>query len=244
MKKSNYNQKKKILLLIGNSLGLSVLKFLRKKKFMNIQTFSSERNLIVNKNIKYIHSKNVFMKSLKYKDKYDFLIIVYWPWLVPKSLFKKFDNSLNFHPGFLPLGRGWYPHVHAIINKFKWGVTLHKIFPGIDNGNIWCQKEIKIMKFDDSTTLYNKARLELLKLFKKNFLKILKGKVREKKQKGKILSYKKGDVIKYNELSLNKKYKLIDLIKINNARSFNNKTFNFFIDNGEKYEFKINVKKL
>ena len=72
----------------------------------------------------------------------------------------------------------------------------------------------------------------------------MEGKIVEKKQKGKILFFKKSDVIKYDELSLNKKYKLIDLIKLNNARTFKNKTFNFFIDKGVKYEFKINVKKL
>ena len=242
MKKATY-KKKKILLLIGNSLGLSVFKFFKKKKFLNIQTFSSDPNLIINKNIKYINSKNIFIKYSKYKEKYDFLIIVYWPWLVPKNLFKKFDNSINFHPAFLPYGRGWYPHVHAIIKKIKWGVTLHKIFPGVDNGDIWCQKKIKITKFDKSFNLYNKARSEIFKLFKKNFMKILEGKIIEKKQKGKILIFKKKDLLKYDKLFLNKRYKLIDLIKINNARTFKNKSFNFFIDNGEKYEFKINIKK-
>ena len=102
----------------------------------------------------------------------------------------------------------------------------------------------KITKFDKSFDLYNKARSEILKLFKKNFMKILEGKIIEKKQKGKILIFKKKDLLKYDKLFLNKRYKLIDLIKINNARTFKNKSFNFFIDNGEKYEFKINIKKL
>jgi len=244
VKKSVNRSKKKILLLIGNSLGLAVLNFLNKKKYLDIETFSSDISLTNNKDIKYIKSKTQFAKSLKKKNKYHFLIIVYWPWLVPKNLFKKFENSINFHPAFLPYGRGWYPHVHAILKKIKWGVTLHKIFPGMDNGDIWCQKKIKITKFDKSFDLYNKARSEILKLFKKNFMKILEGKVMEKKQKGKILIFKKKDLLKYDKLFLNKRYKLIDLIKINNARTFKNKSFNFFIDNGQKYEFKINIKKL
>ncbi len=244
MKQSLNKSKKKILLLIGNSLGLNVLNFLNKKKYLHIETFSSDNSLISDKNIKYIRSKKQFSKSLNNKKKYHFLIIVYWPWLVSKNFFDKFQNSINFHPAFLPHGRGWYPHVHAIIKKIKWGVTLHKIFPGIDNGDIWCQKEIKISKFDKSIDLYNRARFEILKLFKKNFKKILDGKIIPKKQKGKILIFKKRDLLKYDKLFLNKKYKLIDLIKINNARTFKNKSFNFFIDNGQKYEFKINIKKL
>ena len=189
MKKS-VNKPKKILLLIGNSLGLDVLNFLNKKTYLNIETFSSVKILVNNKKIKYIKSKNQFFKSLN-KKKYHFLIIVYWPWLVPKNLFDKFENSINFHPAFLPYGRGWYPHVHAILKKIKWGVTLHKIFPGIDNGDIWCQKKIKISKFDKSIDLYNRARSEILKLFKKNFKKILEGKIKQKKKKGKILIFKK-----------------------------------------------------
>jgi len=241
--KKSVNKPKKILLLIGNSLGLDVLNFLNKKTYLNIETFSSVKILVNNKKIKYIKSKNQFFKSLN-KKKYHFLIIVYWPWLVPKNLFDKFENSINFHPAFLPYGRGWYPHVHAILKKIKWGVTLHKIFPGIDNGDIWCQKKIKISKFDKSIDLYNRARSEILKLFKKNFKKILEGKIKQKKQKGKILIFKKKDLLKYDKLFLNKRYKLIDLIKINNARTFKNKSFNFFINNGQKYEFKIDIKKL
>ena len=72
----------------------------------------------------------------------------------------------------------------------------------------------------------------------------MKEKLYKKKQKGKILIFKKKDLLKYDKLFLNKRYKLIDLIKINNARTFKNKSFNFFTDNGQKYEFKINIKKL
>ena len=108
----------------------------------------------------------------------------------------------------------------------------------IDAGPIYCKKIISLSGNLDN--IFKKIAPTIEHLIKVIIIK----KLNPKKQKGKILSYKKGDVIRYDELSLNKKYKLIDLIKINNARSFNNKTFNFFIDNGEKYEFKINVKKL
>ena len=244
MKKSINKPKKKILVLIGNQLGLVILNFLNQKKGLNLYVCSSNKNLIKNKKIKFIKTKTNFNNFMKKKIKYDFLITIYWPWIIPKNLFSRFVNSINFHPAFLPYGRGWYPHSHAILKKFKWGVSLHKIFAGIDNGDIWCQKEIKISKFENSTTLYNIAKFEITKLFKKNFQKILDGKITPIKQTGKVFSFKKKDIMKYDKLFLDRKYKLIDLIKINNARTFQNKTFNYFIDNGEKYELKINVKKL
>ena len=67
MKKSVNRSKKKILLLIGNSLGLAVLNFLNKKKYLDIETFSSDISLTNNKDIKYIKSKTQFAKSLKKK---------------------------------------------------------------------------------------------------------------------------------------------------------------------------------
>ena len=67
MKQSLNKSKKKILLLIGNSLGLNVLNFLNKKKYLHIETFSCNNNLINNKNIKYIRSKKQFSKSLNKK---------------------------------------------------------------------------------------------------------------------------------------------------------------------------------
>ena len=50
-----------------------------------------------------------------------------------------FNNSINFHPSFLPHCKGWYPHVHAKIKNLVHGVTLHKIDSKIDNGAIWFQ---------------------------------------------------------------------------------------------------------
>tara|TARA_B100000787_G_C16189651_1_gene296658 strand:+ start:333 stop:1049 length:717 start_codon:yes stop_codon:yes gene_type:complete len=237
--------KKKILLFIGKPIGISVLNFLSKKEKYDIETWSSNKKLVENKKIKYLKSKKEFIKFfISKKKQYDILIIVYWPWLVPAKLFTKFKNSINFHPAYLPYGRGWYPHVHTLIKKFKWGVTLHKIFPGMDDGDIWCQKEIKFNKFSTATELYKISSNEILKLFKSNFQKIITGKITSKKQNGKILIFTKKNLIKYDKLLLNKKYKLIDLIKINNARSFKKKTFNFFKYMGKKYSFKIDIKKL
>ena len=172
------------------------------------------------------------------------MITVYWPWLIPKNLFNKFKNSINFHPAYLPFGRGWYPHVHAIISNFKWGVTLHKILPGIDDGDIWCQKEIKYDLLSNSKKLYQKSEFEIFKLFKKNALKIIEGKIKARKQKGKPITFYKRDLLKYDKLFLNKKYILKDLIRISNARSFGTNNYNYFYLKNQKYSFNIEIKKI
>jgi methionyl-tRNA formyltransferase len=48
-----------------------------------------------------------------------------------------FKYAVNFHPSPLPLGRGPYPIVKAIRDRYKfWGVTCHKLSPEFDAGDI------------------------------------------------------------------------------------------------------------
>ena len=235
--------KKKVLLLIGNkNVGSKILKKLKSYSFLDIEILTSDKSLN-KKNIFFIKNKKQFILRLNKKKKFDFLVSIYWPWLVPKNLFSKFKNSINFHPSYLPVARGFYPHVHAIIKNLKWGVSLHEISNGIDNGNIWCQKEIKFDEFSSSTSLYKKGEMEIIKLFNKNFNKIFTGKIKSKKQLGKATCFNKSSINKFDQLKLNKFYKLKDLIKLNNARTFKNKSFNFFNYKSEKYNFKIIIKK-
>ena len=76
------------------------------------------------------------------------------------------------------------------------------------------------------------------------FFKILTGKIKPKKQLGKSSYFNKNSINKFDELKLNKPYKLIDLIKLNNARTFKNKSFNFFNYKNKKYSFNIKIKKI
>ena len=237
---------KKILILAGKPSGIEVLDFLKKFPELSINIWSSNKELVSSKNyIKYLNNKKDFVNHFK-KSKiiYDFVVLVHWPWLVPENLFKKFKDSINFHPAYLPIGRGWYPHVHAIINNLKWGVTLHQILPGMDDGDVWCQKKIQFDNFSNATELYLKSKNEMLKLFKQNFVKIISGKISAKKQNKKIITFHKKDLLKYDELKLSKKYKLEDLIKISNARSFKKKTFNYFYYKNKRYSFNILIKQI
>ena len=60
--------------------------------------------------------------------------------LLNKKLYSLSEKTINFHPSLLPSYRGWYPHVHNIIDKTQCGVTLHELNEGADTGKIWIQK--------------------------------------------------------------------------------------------------------
>ena len=163
--------KKKILLLIGNkNVGSKILKKLKSYSFVDSEILTSDKTF--NKTgIKFLENKKQFILRLSRKKKFDFLISIYWPWLIPKNLFSKFKNSINFHPSYLPVARGFYPHAHAIIKNLKWGVSLHKISDGIDKGNVWCQKKLNMINFLPQLAFTKKEKLKSSNYLIKIFLK-------------------------------------------------------------------------
>ena len=73
-----------------------------------------------------------------------------------KEIFSSVETTVNFHPALLPINRGWFPHVHSLIDGSKAGVTLHQIAEGADTGLIWVQEEEKIISTDTAIIkLYN-----------------------------------------------------------------------------------------
>jgi len=64
---------------------------------------------------------------------------------------------VNFHPGFNPYNRGWYPQVFSIINKKPFGATIHVIDEFVDHGPIIVQKEVEIHSFETSLEVYEKV---------------------------------------------------------------------------------------
>jgi len=231
--------KKKILLCISGNLGLKVYKLLKKKE-LDIDVYCSNPNLKFKKNYFYIKSKKSFNNKLYKSEKiYNFIILVYWPWIVEKKCFSKFLDSINFHPSLLPFGRGWYPHVHSKIKKFPYGVTLHSINHGVDTGKIWCQKVVKIPDFCTSDQIYKIAQKKIYQLFKKNFIKILNKNITNYKQNVKKKYLSKDSVSTLDRIDLNKKQKILDFINHIRIRMFKDKSFCYFLYKNKKKFIKI-----
>lgn len=229
--------KKKILICYSNELGVRVINLLKKK--YDLKIFCS------NKNSKHMFVKNKKDFELKLKNEkicYDFIILIYWPFIVKKEFFNRFKDSINFHPSYLPYLRGWYPHVHAKIKNLLWGVSLHQINYGVDTGDIWIQKKLKIDLLDNNENMYQRAQDELFKLFKVNYLKIFNKKVKKKKQLRKYKFLKQEDLKKYDNFSLTKKLTGMDFIKLFLSRSFKDKSFVKLKYNEKLYSLKLLIK--
>ena len=106
------------------------------------------------------------------KNDIDCLITVFWPWIIRKNIYGLAKKTINFHPSLLPNYKGWYPHVHNLIENTQSGVTLHELEETPDSGNIWVQKKVSSEPTDDAKDLYKRLQIEIVNLFKKNWKKI------------------------------------------------------------------------
>ncbi|GHU42496.1 hypothetical protein FACS1894111_06540 [Clostridia bacterium] len=82
-------------------------------------------------------------------------------------------RGVNTHMSLLPEGRGYYPVEGAIESGLsESGVTLHKIEPALDGGDILLQEKVLIKKEHDSIDLYLTCAakaVEMLQLLMSDF---------------------------------------------------------------------------
>lgn len=87
-------------------------------------------------------------------------------------------GSLNLHFAPLPRYRGSWPGAWAIINgETRHGVTLHKMTPAIDAGDIVAQEFFEILPEDTGQTLYAKCEEAGLRLLQTHLPQILQGEI-------------------------------------------------------------------
>ncbi len=178
------------------------------------------------------------------KERADFIITVYWAHLLSPEIYNSAKSTVNFHPSLLPFNRGWYPHVHSLIDGSPLGVTLHKIEKGPDTGPIWAQKITKISEFDTAKTLYDRQQSQIVDLFIDNWEKIRNNKIKPVAQDHSKATFKSKHSLKdLDSINIEKKYVARDLINLLRARSFNNLGFAYYKSNGEKIYLNLRLSK-
>lgn len=166
----------------------------------------------------------------------DFIICVYWPYLLQKEIFSLAKlGRVNFHPALLPINRGWFPHVHSIIDGSPAGVTLHEIEEGADTGGIWVQEEVQILPYDTGDSIYLRLQKKIVEMFKTHWHEIKTLQISLKPQDERIASYhKKNELAQLDIINMDEQMSARDLINRLRARTFGNKGFAYFLHEGER----------
>jgi methionyl-tRNA formyltransferase len=174
----------------------------------------------------------------------DTIICVYWPWLLNEDVFSLAKKTINFHPALLPINRGWFPHVHSLIDGTKTGVTLHKIEKEADTGDIWAQKEIPILITDTAKDIYDRLQSEIVNLFKEKWEDIKFGLISAQPQNpNDAIYHSKKEIEHLDKIDLKEMYKAKDLLCKLRARTFGNKGFAYFEEGGQKIYLNLKLSK-
>jgi len=88
----------------------------------------------------------------------DYIIGIHFPYIIPNKVLEcPKIGFLNLHPAYLPFNKGWHTPSWAILDKTKYGATLHFMSQKLDEGDIIHQKEIQVSIEDTADTLYSKT---------------------------------------------------------------------------------------
>jgi phosphoribosylglycinamide formyltransferase-1 len=96
----------------------------------------------------------------------DFIVLAGFLWLIPTSILEAFENKIvNIHPALLPKfgGKGMYGrHVHEAViaaGEKVSGITIHRVNPHYDEGNIIFQATCPVEPGDTPESLAEKVHV-------------------------------------------------------------------------------------
>lgn len=165
----------------------------------------------------------------------DVLFLISCSFIITKEIRNRFNNTFVIHASDLPKGRGWSPHIWAILEgKNRITVSLIEARDEVDTGDIWGQKQIMYEGHELIDEINDKlfmAELDLMTLVLQN-LKSLS----PVKQVGIPGKYLRKRTPQDSEIDINKSIEE----QFNKLRVVDSERFPaFFIRNGIKYVLKI-----
>lgn len=247
---------KRVVLLLNHKPGIEVCRFLVADEMTDIVSvfltgddpaYESEiESILDNKEIPIYRGRDVWDSATISKIleplRIDFLIAIYWPWLLKEFTLDLFKDSINFHPALLPRNRGWFPHVYNLKDDTPAGVALHRIFANADAGDIWALRAVPTLPTDTASELYNRLQVEIVGLFKEVWPQILRGEIQAVEQDHSISTYnKKNAIAELDEIDLNSNVNVREFLNHLRSRTFNKKGFAYFFLEGKKISISISL---
>jgi len=114
----------------------------------------------------------------------DLCIVAGWYWLIDRDTLDAVPNGfIGFHNSLLPKYRGGSPLVWTMINgEERAGVSMFSFTEGMDEGDIWGQRSVKIEFSDYIADILLELENETISLLREKYIDILEGKIKPVKQ--------------------------------------------------------------
>lgn len=178
-------------------------------------------------------------------DNFKLVISLHCKQIFPESLIDRV-LCVNIHPGYLPLNRGWYPHVFSIIKGIDAGATIHKITKFVDKGPIIAREKVDQYAWDTSKSLYDRIIRKEIELIERHLPDIISGSFNTFWPENEDSYYfSKQDYEKLKILDLNEIAPQREIINYLRAMSHGEYKNTYFIDttSGEKVFLSLNLEK-
>jgi methionyl-tRNA formyltransferase len=248
----------KFLLFAAGSVGYRIAKFFGDShEPLSCLVLDSKDNLGLNPAIieasgiypqNVIYSKDIYDQETVYLLKNlqaDLGILAWWPYIIKNPILGITRlGILNFHPSYLPYNRGKNYNFWTIIEDTPFGVTLHFINNGVDQGDIAFQSRMEKTWEDTGKTLYEKAQIEIVRLFIEKFPIIKSGDIpRIPQDTSKGTYHTASELDSASNIDLDSPYKARDLLNLLRARTFPPHPGAWFQDNEQEYDVRIEITK-
>ena len=180
-------------------------------------------------NIKWsrIDNKSNFNEKFLSKLKPDIIFIPHWSYVIPESIFNKFECIL-FHMTDLPYGRGGSPLQNLIIRgKEKTKISAIKVESGIDTGGIYLKSDLDLS--GSAKEIFVRSSLVIYDMISEILIKELK----PSPQIGEITIFKRRLPYQSSIMDLSELTQIYDYIRMLDCEGYPNayiETTNFKFD--------------
>lgn len=175
--------------------------------------------------------------------KLDYIIGIHFPYIISQRILNiPAVGFINLHPAYLPYNRGWHTPSWAIMDRTKYGATLHFMDYKVDEGDIINQKECLVFPFDTANSLYQRVKQVELEVFQQSLPALVSLNPPRIKQIGRFTAHSKSDLALVQEINLRELINAADLIDKIRALTTNDlRESSFFMLNNKKYFVRIDI---
>jgi methionyl-tRNA formyltransferase len=172
----------------------------------------------------------------------DLLISAGFRHIVPEDILSIPNRgAVNLHPSYLPYNRGANPNVWSIVESTPAGVTIHRMTPEVDAGDIVAQRRIEKRPNDTGKMLYERQNAAMVDLFVESWPAIRDDEADETPQDGDGTFHTKTEFPELFELDLDAEKPIGDVIRRLRALTYPPYDNAYFEVDGERYYVEITV---
>jgi methionyl-tRNA formyltransferase len=243
----------RLLILADSPIGADIVKVIASKGKDDVslialsETFDYSELISMGVKVQFFSSYETIVRD--FLGKVDLGLLAWWPKKVPQSISSiPTLGFVNAHPSFLPYGRGKDPNFWALVEGSPFGVSVHKVTDEMDAGPVIFQTKIEYDWTDTGGSLYEKAILELIQIFRSKW-EFIKSEITAPPPERETLSvftreHFRREMLEKSVLDLDEVMSVGETLNLLRAKTFPGREGCLFSTHGQSYSVEIKITKV